>query len=207
MLNPSSFQDFPIRAGFCDAKESAQQTPPFLMKQVHSADVLVVTQNLDSPPTCDALATKEKNVQLTIKTADCAPVLFIDPIARVVGAAHAGWKGAFQGILENTLITMIKLGADISQIYTAIGPHLTQQSFQVSQDMQSLFPLTEQHFFHNTDQGVYFDFTGYLVHRLTRAGVKHIETLALDTYTNPDYNSHRRDPESHSRQYSFIELL
>ena len=204
----SVFQQFPfVQAGFCNAQESPELQHPILMKQVHSADVSVLTEAPAEPPKCDVLATKTPGLKLTVKTADCTPVLFLDPIAKIIAATHAGWKGAFQGVLETTVLTMLKMGASLDNICAAVGPHLTQKSFQVKADMQNLFPPTEQHFFHDTPDGTFFDFTGYVRHRLDRIGINKIEVFDLDTYTNPEYNSYRRDPESHARQYSFIELI
>jgi len=203
-----AFQDFSfVRAGFCNAEESLSVENPFLMTQVHSADVLVVDHQSKTAPECDALVTNVPDVKLTVKTADCAPVLFLDPATKSIAAAHAGWKGAFQGVLENTILTLIKMGADITHIHAAIGPHLTQKSFQVSPEMQALFPKTEHHFFESRESGIYFDFTGYLKYRLERAGLQHIEIYALDTFSNPDYNSYRRNKDNPARQYSFIQLI
>ena len=207
MIRPESFSKFSqIDAGFCNAKESLELKNPILMKKVHSAYVLVLTETPAEPPQCDALVTRTPGLKLTIKTADCAPVLFIDPVANVIGAAHAGWKGAFQGVLENTILTMLKLGATIDHIRAAIGPHLTQKSFQVAADMQNLFPKTEQHFFASRETGSYFDFTGYIQHRLQRASIQTIDSYPIDTFSDPAYNSYRREAESHARQYSFIQL-
>ena len=132
MICPNLFQIPDLNAGFCNAQESENNPPPFLMNQVHSADVLILTENPNETLTCDALITKEKGLPLTVKTADCAPILLADTTNQIIGAVHAGWKGAFQGVIENTLLAMLSIGADIHHIKTAIGPHLTQRSFQVS---------------------------------------------------------------------------
>ncbi len=203
----SVFQEFSfVQAGFCNAKESLLLQNPILMTQVHSADVLVLDTIPQVSPECDALATKNPDLKLTVKTADCAPVLFLDPVAKIVAATHAGWKGAFQGILENTVLTLLQMGSTIDNIHVAVGPHLTQQSFQVSPEMKALFPKTEHHFFKTQDDGLYFDFTGYIKHRLERIGIQHIEIHALDTFLDTAYNSYRRDKNNPDRQYSFIQL-
>ncbi len=203
----SVFQDFScVQAGFCNAAESPSLQDPILMNQVHGVDVIILDQKPITPPSCDALATHTPNLKLTVKTADCAPVLFFDPVAKVIAATHAGWKGAFQGILENTLLTLLQMGATIPNIHVAIGPHLTKKNFQVSSDMQSLFPKTEHHFFELRETGLYFDFTGYILHRLKRAGVQHVDTHAIDTFSDSAYNSYRRNKEDPARQFSFIQL-
>ena len=206
MIHPNNLCCSCIDAAFCNATESQDNPPPFLMEQVHGTDVTVLTALPQKPLLCDALVTQTPNLQLTIKTADCAPVLLADTKKKIIGAVHAGWKGAFQGILENTLLTMLSLGAKIENIKAAIGPHLMQKSFQVSATMQDLFPRTEHHFFENTPNGIYFDFTNYLCHRLNRAGVINIDVSCIDTYTDLAYNSYRRDAQNLARQYSFIKL-
>ena len=195
-----------INAGFCDAKESLTQTNLLLMNQVHGADVVTLSKPFQESPSCDALVTKEKGLKLTVKTADCAPVLFVDPQAQIIGAAHAGWKGAFQGVLENTVLSMLKLGAHIESICCAVGPHLTLKNFQITEEMMKLFPSTEHLFFHSTEKGIYFDFSAYLKHRLERIGLSQIEISSLDTFSNLAYNSYRRGPKNKIRQYSFIEI-
>ncbi len=207
MIVPKLFEDCSfISAGFCDAEESLDLEQPILMNQVHGANAFVISAAPQDPPDCDALVTTTPNLKLTVKTADCAPALFVDPQNHIIAATHAGWKGAFQGILENTILTMIKLGASLDTIRVAIGPHLTKNSFQVSPQMQSLFPQTEFCFFEKTSSGIYFDFSAYLAHRLQRAGIHKIEISSIDTLQDPAYNSYRRDPSNPARQYSFIQI-
>ena len=195
-----------VDAGFYNAQESQDNPPPFLMDQVHGADVVILNETPQQPLLCDAVVTQKKDLQLTIKTADCTPVLFLDSQAQIIGAAHAGWKSAFQGILENTVLAMLSLGAKIENIQAAVGPHLTQKNFQTSESMQVLFPKTEQIFFHETPEGVYFDFTGYVLHRLNRMGITQTEVSDIDTYADLTYNSYRREAKNPARQYSFIKL-
>ena len=203
----SAFSDCSfVTAGFYNAQESLDNPPPFLMEQVHGADVEILKAAPTQPLLCDALVTNKQNLQLTIKTADCVPALFIDTKNAIIGAAHAGWKGAFQGILENTILAMLSLGAKIESIQAAIGPHLTQQNFQISPQMQALFPQTERAFFQESEKGICFDFTGYVQHRLTRIGIQKIDINRVDTYTNLAYNSYRRDAQNPARQYSFVIL-
>ena len=203
----SVFSSYPfVKAGFCNAKESSMLDSPILMEQVHSVEAIVLTKTPPQSPICDALITTESNLRLTVKTADCAPILFLEPQAKIIAAVHAGWKGAFQGILENTVLKMLSLGADLSCLQVAIGPHLTLNSFQVSPEMKALFPKTEHLFFHQQKDGIYFDFTNYLINRLKRIGIFSIQLNALDTYTDITYNSYRRQPKNPARQYSFIML-
>ena len=102
---------------------------------------------------------------------------------------------------------MLSLGVRIETIRAAVGPHLQKQSFQISNDMALLFPITErEQFITETEQCLYFDFDAYVIHRLQRAGITDINSCGIDTYTSSDYNSYRRDPESPARQYSSIML-
>lgn len=206
MIIPQNFSDLPwVKAGFYDKTECDKVDCPILMKQVHSADVLVLNATPNEPPHLDALVTQKNNLNLTVKTADCAPILLVDTTSKTIAAIHAGWKGALQGIIETTLLKMLSMGAHIDTIRAAVGPHLQKQSFQISDDMATLFPITEREkFIAETEKGLYFDFDAYVIHRLQRAGIQNIFSCGIDTYTSPDYNSYRREPESHARQYSSI---
>ena len=196
-----------IEHGFCDALDTQDVSHPVLMTQVHSADVLVVNEYTDTMPMVDAFVTKMPNVKLTVKTADCAPVLLADNTNSVIGAVHAGWKGAFQGVIENTILKMLEQGAELKHICAAIGPCLHLESFEVSDDFKALFPRTEHHFFIQKDGKEYFDFVAYVIHRIRRAGVNSVDAIDIDTYTSSDYFSYRREPENQGRQYSYIQII
>ncbi len=193
--------------GFYNAKESEKLENIILMNQVHSADVLVIDEPLSQAPQVDALVTKTSGLALAVKTADCAPVLLCDKKNKVVAAIHAGWKGAFQGVIENTLLKMIEIGADVSCIQAGIGPHIQKESFEADEKMKSLFPVTEHHFFEIKEEGrYYFDFHGYVLYRLKRAGIKQIDSVLIDTYQDDRYLSYRRDPKNPARQFSVIKI-
>ncbi len=197
-----------IQHGFCDREDSSTLQNPILMNQVHSADVLVIFQKPVEQPSVDALITKEKGLVLTVKTADCAPVLIADTKNKIIAAIHAGWRGAFQGIIENTILKMIEEGADISKMVAAIGPHIQKRSFVADEKMKALFPITEHCFFEpmaKTDSYL-FDFDAYVIHRLKRAGITKIESVLDDTYSDKKYLSYRREPKNPKRQYSYIVL-
>ncbi|MBR5130831.1 MAG: peptidoglycan editing factor PgeF [Alphaproteobacteria bacterium] len=196
-----------IKHAFYNAKDFQNAERPVLMTQVHSADVLVLDEYTDTMPAVDALVTKCPNINLTVKTADCAPVLLADDIHGVIGAVHAGWKGAFQGIIENTILKMLELGANLKHIHAAIGPCLHLESFEVSDDFKALFPRTEYHFFIQKDGKECFDFLAYVKHRIRRVGIQSVEAIDIDTYTSSDYFSYRREPENPGRQYSCIQIV
>ncbi len=196
-----------IEHGFCNAIDTKDVSCPVLMTQVHSADVLVINEYTDTLPAIDALVTTHPNIKLTVKTADCAPVLLADSQNGVIGAVHAGWKGAFQGVIENTILKMLEQGAEIKYIHAAIGPCLHKDSFEVSEDFKALFPRTEHCFFEQKGGKEYFDFVAYVKHRIHRAGVISVDVIDIDTYPSSDYFSYRREPENPGRQYSYIQIV
>ena len=180
--------------------------------QVHSADVLAVTQLWEDAPEADALVTRRPGLALGIVTADCAPVLLADPHAGVVGAAHAGWRGALGGVLENTVAAMVSLGASPNAIRAAIGPTIAQGSYEVDEAFREQFDDGDCHFFEFGREGHrQFDLPAYVAHRLGLAGVGTIDDLAEDTYSQPGrFFSYRRathlNEPTNGRQLSVIGL-
>lgn len=180
--------------------------------QVHSPDVLAVTEPWadDARPAADALVTDRPGLVLGIVTADCAPVLFLDRNANVIGAAHAGWRGAHGGVLENTVNAMLQLGASRQNIAVTIGPCIQQASYEVDDGFLERFEEEDSRFFVGGRAGHWqFDLPGYAKMRLERAGLQHIENLGLDTYTlEESYFSYRRathrGEKAYGRQISLI---
>lgn len=174
--------------------------------QVHSADVQHVDGPLASPPRADAMVTATKGVALAILTADCQPVLFADTDAGVIGAAHAGWRGALDGVLEATIDAMEGLGARRANISAVIGPSISQAAYEVGPEF--IDPFLDQdpqnsRFFANGKDGHYqFDLTGYGVHRLRQAGVGHAEWTRHCTYSDPErFFSYRRTTNAGEADY------
>jgi polyphenol oxidase len=175
-------------------------TPDRLMSayQVHSADALMVDKPFSGErPKVDALVTRCPSLATTILTADCAPVLFADPSARIVAAAHAGWKGAVGGILEATLEKMCKLGASKSRIVAAIGPCIGQASYEVGPEFVANFisadPAYERFFVPGHNDRSLFDLKRFCAARLRVAGVGAIDILPHDTCAlADDFFSNRR---------------
>lgn len=196
-----------IEHGFYDANDTKTIVCPMLMTQVHSADVMVVSDVDETRPQIDAWVSKTSGLTLAVYTADCAPILLADPVARVVGAVHAGWKGAFQGVIENTILAMVRQGADIKDIAAGVGPCLHVENFEVGPEMKALFPVTEHKFFRSIDGVEHFDFIAYVVYRLHRAGVSNVEVVDIDTYADTRYNSYRKSNGGPARQYSVIKLV
>lgn len=182
--------------------------------QVHSPDVITVPESwgdtAEGRPNGDALVTATPGLVLGIVTADCAPVLFADQKVGVVGAAHAGWRGAHGGVLENTIEAMVQLGAERGRIAAAIGPTIAQASYEVDDQFRANFrPEDLVHFVPGRGGHWQFDLPAYVTARLSRAGVTKIEDLALDTYQlELRYYSYRRATHraeaNYGRQISLI---
>jgi YfiH family protein len=185
--------------------------------QVHSADALYadVPWPDDARPKADALVTDRPGLALGILTADCTPVLFADREAGVIGAAHAGWKGAFAGVIEATVAAMEARGAKRERIAAAIGPVIARKSYEVDEGFFRRFLEAEpanEHFFTPGREGHHqFDIEAFVLARLAAAGVTRAEALGLDTYADPDrFYSYRRathkgEPD-YGRQISLIAL-
>lgn len=171
--------------------------PLVTVRQVHSPDVASVTgpwKDGAAPPAADALVTEVPGLLLGIVTADCAPVLLADRDAGVVGAAHAGWRGAAGGVIGNTVAAMIALGARAERIAAAIGPCIAQASYEVGADMRDAFPSGAERFFAPGSAGHWqFDLAGYVAWRLAESGVGTVEVAGRDTYAEEGvFRSYRR---------------
>lgn len=157
--------------------------------QVHSARAIHVTGPLAIRPEADALVTATPGVLLAILTADCQPVLFADPKAKVVGAAHAGWRGAVDGVLEATIDAMETLGAKRQDITAVIGPTISQAAYEVGPEFLDRFRSEDEantrFFAAGPGDRMLFDLPGYGLHRLRNAGVKSAEWTGHCTYRDP----------------------
>ncbi len=182
--------------------------------QVHSGDCVVAGDWPDSDrPHADALVTDRPGIVLGILTADCAPVLLADCEAGVIGAAHAGWKGALAGVTDATIAAMEKLGARRDRIAAAVGPCIAQRSYEVDEAFADRFAaadLANARFFAEGPGGKpHFDLESYVLARLAAVGLTRIEALGQDTYAQADmfYSyrraTHRSEP-SYGRQISLI---
>jgi hypothetical protein len=160
--------------------------------QIHSAEVVVADRAWPQGerPRADGLVTDTPNVLLGILTADCAPVLFADHHAVVVGAAHAGWRGALAGVTDATIEAMEKLGARRENIHAAIGPCIAQPNYEVDEGFRTRFieaDADNARFFVAGPSGKpHFDLEAYVIHRLIAAGIEEVEALNLDTYADAD---------------------
>ena len=167
--------------------------------QIHSPDAVVATGpwRNGTRPRADAIVTRTAGIAIGVTAADCGPVLFADPAARVIGAAHAGWKGALTGVLESTIEAMEKLGADRSGMVVAIGPLIRQNSYEVGSEFVERFLDAD------AENGVFFipsvrsghsmfDLAGFIRMRLENAGIPMIDDIGVDTYSDERFYSYRR---------------
>ncbi len=178
--------------------------------QTHSAIALPVTGPLAQNTEADGIVTATPGVALGILTADCQPVLFADAKAGVIGAAHAGWKGAKDGILESTVDAMVALGAVRGDIHAVIGPCISQPAYEVGPEFYEAFTDgdhdAQQFFANGTGDRLLFNLPNYGLSRLRAAGVGHAEWCGHCTYSAPErFYSYRRT--THAREADYGRLI
>ncbi len=185
--------------------------------QVHGRECVTVTKAaaIDARPHADAMVTDRPGLLLGILTADCVPVLFADASAGVVGAAHAGWKGALAGVTDATIDAMVALGAQRERISAAVGPCIARSSYEVDRPLFDAFTAAdaenERFFIDGRPHRWQFDLEAYVAMRLATAGLARVELLGLDTYAREDdffsyrRSTHRGEP-AYGRQLSMIGL-
>jgi YfiH family protein len=187
--------------------------------QIHSPDVIVATEpwTRETAPRADAIVTRTPGLAIGVTTADCGPILFADASAGVIGAAHAGWKGALTGVLEATVAAMEKLGARRGRIKAALGPTIGQRNYEVGAEFVDRFKAADaangRFFVPAARPGhAMFDLPGYIRSRLERAEISGIEDLGLCTYADParffSYRrtTHRAEPD-YGRHVNAIALM
>jgi YfiH family protein len=188
--------------------------------QVHSPDVAVVDEIWGDAaagrPVADAVVTATPGIVLGIVTADCGPILFADAQAGVIGAAHAGWRGAVDGVLENTMAAMEALGAQRERITAVLGPTIAQPSYEVDAPFRAHFAFEADPFFAPAPErdGTprwHFDLPGFIMAQLAASGLSKIANLGRDTFSHvARYHSHRRSSQAgeanYGRQISMIAL-
>jgi len=186
-------------------------TPDHLLTayQIHSPDVVVADRpwTKESRPRADAIVTRTPRLAIGISTADCGPLLFADGEARVIGAAHAGWRGAFTGVIEAVIAAMEKLGADRSRITAALGPTIRQPNYEVGPEFVERFLTADRdndrYFAPSVRAGhAMFNLPGYIADRIQRAGILQFEDLGLCTYADADrFFSYRRTTKNGEPDY------
>jgi YfiH family protein len=187
--------------------------------QVHSPDVVIAEKpwTADARPRADAIVTRVPRLGIGVTTADCGPVLFAEAQAGVIGAAHAGWRGALSGVIEAAIAGMEKLGANRARIVTAIGPMIRQPNYEVGAELMEKFLGDDRgnaRFFASAqrDGHAMFDLGGYIAARLASAGIRQIEDLDRCTYSDPSHfysyrRSQHRGETDYGRHVSGITLM
>ena len=168
--------------------------------QIHSPDVVVAEKpwTREQRPRADAIVTRVPKLAIGVSTADCGPLLLADNGAGVVGASHAGWRGALSGVIEATVTAMERLGADRTRITAALGPTIRQLNYEVGPEFVERFLAADcanSRFFTPSQRAGHamFDLTGYIAERVRHTGIFHFEDLGLCTYADPErFFSYRR---------------
>ncbi len=178
--------------------------------QVHSATVVTVTGPLKDKPRADAMVTSTPGIALAVLSADCQPVLFADAKASVIAAAHAGWRGALDGVLEATVEAMIALGAARENIAAVIGPSISQRAYEVGPEFFETFmaedPAYARFFAGGVKDRLQFDLPGFGLARLREAGVGHAEWTRHCTFSDPQrFYSYRRT--THAKEADYGRLI
>ncbi len=181
------------------------------LAQVHSAEVVTLEAPIaqEARPEADALVTARRGLVLGILTADCAPLLFADPEAGVIGAAHAGWRGALDGVGEATLAAMEALGAERRRIRAAVGPCIAQASYEVGPEFEARFLAADAenaaYFAPGQGDRLLFDLKGYVADRLARAGLAEVSVEPADTCAEElRFFSYRRATKRGERDYGSL---
>ena len=177
--------------------------------QIHSPDVVVAEEpwSASDRPRADAVVTRVPELAIGVSTADCGPLLFADDNARVIGAAHAGWRGAFTGVIEATIAAMEQLGASRDNIAVALGPTIRQANYEVGPEFVARFTAADidnTRFFADAEREGHamFDLTGYIASRVQQAGIGKFEDLGLCTYAEPErFYSFRRSTHQSEPDY------
>ena len=186
------------------------------LSQIHSTEVLIIDAPFNGkPPKADGLVTKTPNLAISALAADCGPVLFSDPEARIIGTCHAGWRGALAGVTTETLRTMESLGAKRENIRAVLGPCISQDSYEVGHDYRDTFVAENEaydRFFKlGPNQKPHFDLKRFILATLRKEGITQIDALPDCTYAQPEayfsyrYNTHK-GLEDYGRNISVIML-
>ncbi|MDA9209963.1 peptidoglycan editing factor PgeF [bacterium] len=159
----------------------------FLVHQIHSNKFIFIDKTYDNKkkPKADAIITNLKNFPIAVLTADCAPILIYDDKVKMIAAIHAGWKGAFKGIITKVIKFMIKKGCKLENITAAIGPSISQKNYEVKDDFKKKFTRKDKKnyiFFKNKKNRLYFDLTKYIYASLKNIKIKNIDILKIDTF-------------------------
>ena len=176
-----------------------------LLHQLHSNKIFFINKISKKKLLGDGLVTNVKNIAIGILTADCAPILFYDPKKNIIGAAHAGWRGAYKKIEKKMISKFKKRGSKLNDILAVIGPCISQKNYEVKNDFKTNFLKQSSQnikYFKIVNNKIYFDLKGYIFNQLKKAGINNIETIKKDTF-NPKNNffSARRSLKKKNNDY------
>ncbi|MFT5703315.1 MAG: YfiH family protein [Rickettsiales bacterium] len=179
------------------------ESPIVLVNQIHGSEILVIDEEskipaLEKLPDADAIVTNIKNLNLAILTADCVPIVLMDEENSLIGAIHAGWKGAVKNITDNAIDEMLKIGAQMENIKAVIGPCIRQESYEIDEKFYENFltkDLENKKFFipSSKDNHFLFDLPFYVKEKLRRKGIVNIEDEGIDSYQEDGFFSYRRN--------------
>ena len=159
----------------------------FLLNQIHSNKFIFIDKkyNNKNKPIVDAVITNQRNLPIAVLTADCAPILIYDDKTKMIAAIHAGWKGAFKGIIDKVIKFMIKKGCKLENITAVIGPSISSKNYEIKEDFKKKFIKKDKKnliFFKNKKNKLYFDLPKYIYTSLKTIKIKHIDFLKIDTF-------------------------
>ena len=156
-----------------------------LLNQIHSNKIYFINKRSKKKLQGDGIITLNKSLAIGILTADCCPILFFDPSKKIIGAAHAGWRGAFKEIAKKMIFRFKKKGTKLKDLHVVIGPAISQKNYEVQKEFKFKFlnkTLSNRIFFKTKQKKLYFDLVGYISNQIIKTGVKNIEIIKKDTY-------------------------
>ncbi len=156
-----------------------------LLNQIHSKKIYFIKKLPKNKLVGDGLITKIRGLALGILTADCAPIIFFDPRKNIIGAAHAGWRGAYKNISKNIISVFKKRGSNLNDLNAVVGPCISQNNYEIKQDFKKKFlnqSFTNKRHFKRKKNKIYFDLRGYIFQQLKKNGIKNIEIIKKDTF-------------------------
>ena len=166
-------------------KLKSTQKKLILLHQVHSNRIFYINKKIKKKLIGDGLLTKNKNLAIGVLTADCCPILFYDPKKNIIGAVHAGWRGAFKNIGSKMVSKFKKMGTKLEDLHIVIGPAISQNNYEVKKDFKSKFlkqKLSNKKFFKVNRNKIYFDLVGFIYNQIKKSGIKNIEIIKKDTF-------------------------
>ena len=166
-------------------KLNSSQKKLILLNQIHSNKIYYIKEKRKKKLIGDGIITENKSLAIGILTADCCPILFFDPVKNIIGAAHAGWRGAYKKIGKKMILKLLNKGTKLNDIHVAIGPTILQKNYEVKKDFKLRFlkqDLSNRIFFKIKQKKLYFDLSGYISTQMKNIGVKNIEIIKKDTF-------------------------